>query len=206
MSMKKIYWIRHAQPAYPNGIRICLGSKIDLPLSSEGKIQADLAGTVLSNIPFEAVYASPLLRARETAVRIASGRCPVRLLEELTELDGGEWDGMPFEEIYARYPAYFGKAGLSVPPPGGESDADGYLRIHRALSMIAAQTCSCAAVISHSGISRVLLCQLLGMSFREKKQISQPYTGITVLEENEKGWMIRELGMTPEEFGCNSQA
>ncbi len=198
--MKRIYWIRHAQPAYPGGVRICLGSRIDLPLSEEGEKQAEIAGSVLANVPFEAVYASPLLRARQTAARVASGRCPVFLLEELTEMDGGDWDGMAFEEIYARYPAYFDRNGLPVPPPGGESDENGRIRVQRALGMIASQTQSCAAVVSHAGISRVLLCDLLGMPLRKKKQIHQPYAGITVLEGGEEGWIVRELGVPPEEF------
>ena len=198
--MKRIYWIRHAQPAYPGGVRICLGSKIDVPLSEEGEKQAEIVGSVLANVPFEAVYVSPMLRARQTAARVASGRCPVVHLEELTELDGGDWDGMAFEEIYARYPAYFGQNGLPVPPPGGESDENGCVRIQRALKEIALRTQGCAAVVSHAGISRVLLCDLLGMPLRKKKQIHQPYAGITVLEGSEEGWIVRELGVSPEEF------
>jgi len=90
MEEKLIYLIRHAQPDYPNGTRMCLGRRTDLPLSVHGFEQASALGRLLENAPIEAVYTSPLLRARQTAEAIADSRRPIYVLDDLVELDGGQ--------------------------------------------------------------------------------------------------------------------
>ena len=64
MAEKQIYLIRHALPDYPGGAKMCLGQKNDLPLSEKGLEQARRLGEFFSALPLEAVYTSPLLRAR----------------------------------------------------------------------------------------------------------------------------------------------
>ena len=68
MPDKLIYLIRHAHPDYPGGVKMCLGRKNDLPLSPRGFEQAQALSRYFRDIPLEAVYASPLLRAQQTAL------------------------------------------------------------------------------------------------------------------------------------------
>ena len=98
MAEKQIYLVRHALPDYPGGAKMCLGQKNDLPLSTQGHAQAQQLGRFFSLLPLEAVYTSPLLRARQTAAQIAGSR-PLHVLQDLIELCGGAWDGLPFAEI-----------------------------------------------------------------------------------------------------------
>lgn len=97
MSSKTLYLVRHAKPDYPNGERMCMGQKLDLPLSEYGEEQARRLGARFQSLRIEAVFTSPLRRARQTAEHIAGGR-PLYLLTDLRELDGGEWDGRPFSD------------------------------------------------------------------------------------------------------------
>ena len=82
--------IRHAQPDYLGGKTMCLGRTNDLPLSEFGRAQARQLAAFFRDLPLEAVYTSPLLRARQTAALIAADVRPLYVLDSLIELDGGE--------------------------------------------------------------------------------------------------------------------
>ena len=198
MSVKQIYLIRHAHPDYPDGAKMCLGRKNDLPLSARGFAQAALLSEYFSKIPLEAVYSSPLLRARQTAAAIAGDLRPLCVLDELIELDGGEWDGLTFDELHARYPQYFVPGARFSCPPGGETDEEGLSRTYAALNLVAARTQRCAALVAHSGVNRILLCDLLGRPLREKKQIPQDYAAINLLEYEGGVWRAETVGFSLE--------
>ena len=62
--LNRLYLVRHAHsdPGDPDSLR---------PLSARGKEQARELGELLADVGADAVFASPLLRARETAAAIA---------------------------------------------------------------------------------------------------------------------------------------
>lgn len=200
MQKKTIYLIRHALPAYPNGERMCLGQKNDLPLSAEGHAQAELLSRAFRHIELEAVYASPLLRAKQTAACIAGDNRPLCVLQDLIELHGGEWDGRSFAELHAEYPEYFADRTAHPCPPGGESDQQGLERILSALAHVEQHTERCAAMVAHSGVNRILLCALLGRPFNEKRNLRQDYACVSVLECADGVWDVRETGLSPQAF------
>lgn len=197
MSDKIIYLIRHAHPDYPNGVKMCLGRKNDLPLSAQGFNQASALARRFENIPLEAVYTSPLLRAKQTAQAVASGNCPVCVLDALIELDGGEWDGLTYEQLHTRFPDSFGPGAKGGCPPGGESDEAGLARMKTALDYVAENTQNCAAIIAHSGVNRLLLCDIAGLPLSEKKKMGQDYAAVSILACTDGIWTIRELGPRP---------
>ena len=198
MDEKTIYLIRHAHPALPPGVeKMCLGRKNDLPLSEKGLAQAQGLAQRFAAIPLEAVYTSPLQRARQTAQAIAGDARPLHVLEDLIELDGGEWDGLTFEQLHERYPHAFGPGAKGACPPGGESDEDGLARMLAALEYIASRTERCAAIVAHSGVNRLLLCSLAGLPMVEKKRMGQDHAAVSVLVCQDGRWIIRELGPRP---------
>jgi len=66
---KELILIRHGQST-ANATGVWQG-QLDYPLSDRGRDQARLAGRALANIPIHGLYASPLLRAFETAELLA---------------------------------------------------------------------------------------------------------------------------------------
>ena len=197
MTEKTIYLIRHAHPDYPGGVKMCLGRRNDLPLSMQGFAQAEALRRRFAHIPLEAVYTSPLLRARQTAQAVAGHTRPVLVVDDLTELDGGEWDGLTYDQLHARFPASFGPGAKGGCPPGGESDDAGLARMKNAFMHIAANTQTCAAIVAHSGVNRLLLCDLAGLPLSEKKKMGQDYAAVSVLVCTDGLWTIRELGPRP---------
>lgn len=200
MSEKTFYLIRHALPDYPDGEKMCLGQKRDLPLSRAGLEQAAMLARIFRAMPLEAVYASPLLRARQTAEQIAGGDRPLYVLEDLIELCGGEWDGLTFSEIRRRYPHYFVRGSGFLIPPGGETDEHGLARALSALDHVQRQTRRCAAIVAHSGVNRLLLCSLLGRPLSEKKQVPQDYAAISILTCSHGVWRVVCAGTAPEDW------
>lgn len=190
MSEKTIFLIRHAHPDYPGGVKMCLGQKNDLPLGALGFQQAIELAQRFEHIPLEAVYTSPLLRARQTAEAIAAGKRPVHVLEDLIELDGGEWDGLTHEQLRARYPAHFGPHARGGCPPGGESDEAGLARMLSALSYIESHTDRFAAIVAHSGVNRLLLCHLSRLPLTEKKKMGQDLAAVSVITCTDGIWRV----------------
>src|SRR5436305_2326484 len=97
----------------------------DPPLNDAGRAQARTLAEELRTIPFDAVYASDLRRARETAVIVAAPHAvPVLTDAGLREIDVGSWSGLTRSEIAKRF-------------PGGERP-DGETRAEHAARVLAA--------------------------------------------------------------------
>src|SRR5579864_5761376 len=75
------------------------------PLSPVGRYQVRCATRCLAKSPIEVCYASPLLRAKQTAA-IMTRRRGIPLLSEfsLRELHFGEWERLTFADVERRWP------------------------------------------------------------------------------------------------------
>jgi broad specificity phosphatase PhoE len=77
----------------------------DPPLNALGRDQARALADQLCRVPFDAVYASDLLRARETAEIVAAPHgVPVVIDRDLREIDIGSWSGLTRDEIKGQFP------------------------------------------------------------------------------------------------------
>ena len=92
--------IRHALPLR---VEKCDGTPADPPLSAEGVRQAARLAAWLGAERVDAVYASPLRRARETAEPLAAAqRLAVRIEPGVVEFDPHSASYVPLEEIKAQ--------------------------------------------------------------------------------------------------------
>ncbi len=110
--------LRHGQT--PLSVEKRFSGSVDASLTDVGQAQAAAAAQRLRGMRFDAVYCSPLERARQTAD--AAGYDYI-VDDDLRETDFGKWDGMTFGEVRERFPAELDAwlADPAVPPPGGES-------------------------------------------------------------------------------------
>src|SRR5215211_8136133 len=77
----------------------------DPPLNDAGRAQAQALAERLREMPFDAVYASDLRRAFETAEIVAASHgVPVTPDPGLREVDIGSWSGLTRAEIEERFP------------------------------------------------------------------------------------------------------
>lgn len=126
----------------------------DPPLTEAGMLQAVAAAKLLGT--FDAVFASSLQRAADTAVIIADilGIGPVQTLDDLMENAFGPWQGLTIAEIEAGWPGYL----AAHRRPDGAEQLDAVLaRGTRALHTIAQEhPGQQTLVITHGGVLRTL--------------------------------------------------
>ena len=130
---------------------------------------------------YDAVWTSPRLRARQTAVALTPSP---RVDDDLRELDFGELEGRTFDEIAASEPDLY-RAWMETPTrvrfPGGESYADLKARAVRSLERIWDEQ-DVAVVVTHGGVIRAGLASWLGMSDEAIFRIDVRYGGVTMVE------------------------
>ncbi|MBD5429595.1 histidine phosphatase family protein [Lactobacillus sp.] len=90
------------------------GSSVDPSLSDEGREYAQKAAKNFDASEFDAVYASPLKRAQETARIFVGNEVPIITDKRLEELDYGSWDGKSTHDLKKKYPDAFDAQGLTT--------------------------------------------------------------------------------------------
>src|SRR4051794_28353785 len=91
-------------------------------LNAEGRAQAVRLGERFRSIQLDAVFSSPLERARETADQLTGARASgVTCTDALLEIDFGAWTGKTFDELAsdARW-STFNTRRTSIRIPDGE--------------------------------------------------------------------------------------
>ena len=155
----RIIAIRHGETAWNVDTRI--QGQLDIPLSANGRWQAERLSAALQDEPIKAIYASDLARAWETA-RYVSQSTGVVLTEEigLRERGFGDFEGKTFAEIAQQLPEQsmrWRKRDPTFAPAGGESLVDSTSRVLTAVNRLAAQHLGeLIALVAHGGVMDVL--------------------------------------------------
>jgi len=133
----------------------------DVPLNKHGLRQAEELARVAAQREWAALYASPILRARQTAEVVAEavGLAP-RFDARLAETDTGDWTDCYFSDVQRDHPEMWAKwrAGGDWAFPGGESLATQQERVLAALADIRLAAGLPALVVCHRGTIRTVLC------------------------------------------------
>jgi alpha-ribazole phosphatase len=167
----------------------------DIPLNAAGRWQAKAVADRLAADRLDAIYASDLLRAWETAQAIAEPHAlKVRADARLREMSYGEWQGLTYREIAEQAPealAAWNADRVHTTPPGGESLADLAGRARRVLDEIRqAHTKGTVALVSHGGTVRMLLCVLVGHPPGLYWQFEVDNTGLGEIEIQDRGPVV----------------
>ncbi len=169
-----LYLIRHGQSE--GNIRGGFAGRIDYPLSPLGQKQANMTADFLRDEHIDVVLSSPLSRAYDTAVPIARTRgLDVLQREDLSEMDFGDWEGLPIEEVARRFPDaidIWNHEMYKTVCPGGETVRECFARAQRAICAIAetyADKTVCA--VSHGALLRGMLCFLHGWPVEDIQKV-----------------------------------
>src|SRR5690348_5687009 len=116
--MTHLYLIRHGRTAWNNQDR--LQGWADEPLDAVGQAQAAALAAWLRPVAIDAIYSSPLRRARETAEIVAQPHgLAVQLDDRLRERHVGDWTGLTLDEARTQTPALFNGDWRVAGAPGG---------------------------------------------------------------------------------------
>ncbi len=194
MATRKVYLTRHGRIQLEDDQRRYIG-QLDLPLSGEGVRQAEALAKRLSQTGITAVFASDLVRSRQTAEMIAAhGGIAVSLRSDLREISLGEWEGCTFADIIRRFPDEFRARGADIAyyrVPGGESFADCSLRVVAAFHDLLGKSTGDIAIVGHAGVNRLLLCHVLGLPLGNLFRIGQDYGCINIIQCSDAGFQLQ---------------
>lgn len=158
-----LYCVRHGESCYNAEGR--LQGQSHTPLSPLGLRQAQAVAEALRELPIEAVYASPLPRAMQTAEPLAQALSLSVIPDpRLMEINVGIFQELLHSEIDALHPQEAAAWRASDPDyriPGGESRRDLMERGRAAFEAIRAAGHEHAVVVSHGGLIASALKSLL---------------------------------------------
>lgn len=120
-----LYLVRHGENL-ANITKEFSYKRVDYPLTPKGVLQAEQTAEFFKSLAIDAVYTSPLKRARETAEIIARPHeLPVTLVEEFREVNVGNLELMPPTEaawrLHDQVVGEWTKGNPEVRFPGGEN-------------------------------------------------------------------------------------
>jgi 2,3-bisphosphoglycerate-dependent phosphoglycerate mutase len=155
----RIIAIRHGETTWNVDTRI--QGHLDIPLSANGRWQAERLAEALRGEPIKAIYASDLTRAWETAQYVGQAQgLPVTKEIGLRERDFGDFEGKTFAEIEVLLPEQsmrWRKRDPEFYPTGGESLIALRTRVLEAATRLAAlHPGEQIALVGHGGVMDVL--------------------------------------------------
>jgi broad specificity phosphatase PhoE len=132
--------------------------RTDIPLTENGRRQAELLRGALSEWNFAVVLSSPLRRARETC-RLAGLDASAELTDDLLEWDYGDYEGITTAQIRERRPDWsLWRDGC----PNGEDAASVGARVDRVIASVEGVD-GAVALFAHGHVLRVLAARWLGL-------------------------------------------
>lgn len=184
--MIKILLVRHGQTVW--NITRRFQGRTDVELSEVGQSQARMLADNFPVDKVDEIYCSDLKRAHDTA-KVIGEKFGVKVVpcQELEEMHFGEWEGLVYDEIQARWPEYmdnFWKNPAKLIVPGGESFAQCQERAMKKIqAIIAANEAKgedrTIVLVAHGGINRCVLADFLGMPINNVWRISQYNTAVS---------------------------
>ena len=194
LHVTRLLIIRHGQGLWNQAGRV--QGQQDIALSPVGLRQAEALGNRLRSTRLDAVYASPLLRARQTAAAVAGPhRLEVRLDPDLAEIHHGRWEGMTEADValhYAELLDLWRTQPSQVQMPEGEHFADCQQRGLAAVERIAAaHPAQAVAVVTHDVVVKAVIAHVLGLAADHITRFHVDNTGICVVAYGSDGAVVQ---------------
>jgi broad specificity phosphatase PhoE len=199
-STTRLLLIRHAEvEARYQGV---FGGRIDMELSPRGHQQAAALAKYLHSRPLSAIYASPMKRVQQTlAPLLVNGTPKPVILQDLREVDFGDWTGLAWEEVQARF-------GISAFAWLEQLECDGIANAESAETLqervepclrqiLADHSGQQVAVVCHGGIIRMLLGILLRWPLARMGAFEIEYASLTQVVVHPHKAELQLLNFTP---------
>jgi len=196
MKETEIILIRHGETEWNSQKRMQGHSNSDL--SSVGQAQIQALGQWMKNVPFDHIYSSDSLRAKQTAEAITqfSGH-ELKIDLRLREKNLGVFEGLTSEEARERHPEVFRlfkTAGSKYVIDEGESTQqlqDRALEIVNEIRIKHPE--ERVLLVTHGGFIRVVMKHSLGLSLETPTRFLIRNTGVFRLVWEDK-WLVSQMG------------
>ncbi|EYE89255.1 hypothetical protein Q428_03780 [Fervidicella metallireducens AeB] len=155
----EIVFIRHGRTEINK--KGCYLGAIDDELSFEGKNEIKNLNNYLKEIEFDAVYVSPLKRAKQTIELLEKS---YSIDERLREINFGIFDGLHYREIEKKYPieySWWTRDYINYKIPEGESLSELFGRVEDFIKDVSYKHKRVLAV-THGGVIRCAMSLVFG--------------------------------------------
>ena len=210
--------LRHGESTF-NAQGLYQGCNDEAVLTEKGRANTRATANLLADIQFDAVYVSPLRRARETAATLQEclPNLPVnKVRDELREIDLPMWEGLPFDEVRARFADDYSvwklhperlrmtrktsdNSTATLTATNEFSPAqDIHFRAKRFLDYVQSQHAGDRLlVVAHGGINRALISIALSLPISHLHAIAQSNCAVNMLRQRVSGtWSLDALNLT----------
>lgn len=191
--MKKIILIRHG--SIDDQYRARYIGTTDVPLSATGFKESKAIGEYIAGIDCEHIFASPMLRVRqtlETALTVEKIKT-VKYLDNLREINFGDWEGKTIEEINELYPQQVNNW-IKTLTDFGFPNGSSYQAFHQGIEQFKATlvnlTGSTIMVFTHGGVILSLICAILGLEKEKMLAFKTNRGAITTFDFFENGYGV----------------
>lgn len=186
--MTRLYLIRHGENDWV-GKRLPGWSR-GLHLNKRGRAQAERLAELLAGQRFQAIYSSPLERARETAEPLARRQgLAVQLRPSLRDLNVGQWQGQSLRLLrLRRLWSVIQHTPSRARFPGGESFSEAQGRLVAevdALLPAHASPKAAIAVVSHADPIKLITAHYLGLPLDLFQRLALEPASISILHLGE---------------------
>lgn len=181
----KVFLVRHGETEW-NKLGKFQGCQ-DIDLSDEGIVQAQYLSKKFSD-NFDYIYTSPLKRALQTAKVIANSKeIKPTIINELREINFGEWEGLTLKEILDNFPKEFNNwrnDKVEAPMCGGDlSLKNACKRAKTAITEIVAKhRGKKILIVAHGGIIKAGLLGLFELDMTMYHKINLGNTAICEID------------------------
>ena len=154
--MTKVYIVRHGQTDYNKGHK--LQGRLNIPLNETGMEQAKSIADSLKEVNFDAIFYSPLIRAKQTADEVFKNHDSAEYIEapEIIERDFGEYEGTP-SNVEPPYYGLWNYALEAAAIKGGESMADIKQRVFPFLDkLVTERPDQTICLVCHGGVGLII--------------------------------------------------
>jgi probable phosphoglycerate mutase len=156
--------VRHGESEWNATSR--MQGQLESDLTARGRQQTEVNARVLAGLGIEALYCSPLGRAKQSAAIINRRfNLPIRCDERIKEWDCGDWSGELYTDVQTRWAdewaAYLADR-FHYRGPKCENYPDMIARVRPFLDELLRGSAQSIAVVSHGMIGRVMVSTLLG--------------------------------------------
>ncbi|ACK71060.1 Phosphoglycerate mutase [Gloeothece citriformis PCC 7424] len=195
-----LYFLRHGQTAYSKTGGYCGRPENDPGLTPEGIQMAIAFAKTYGDLPWKAVYVSPLHRTIQTATPVCErAGISMELRDGLKEIAYGSWEGkhpqVLYQEDHDLYVRWLTDPAWTA-PPGGERGIDIARRTSQVLEEIEQKYCEGnILIVSHKATIRIMLCGLMGIDVgRYRDRFAMPVAGLSIVEMGERGPLFHVIG------------
>ena len=197
--LTRLYLLRHGETDW-NQKSIFQG-QTDIDLNKKGRDQANKTTEIFRGLELDQIYSSDLKRAKNTALMIARDKSlKVRENKQLREMSFGDWEGLSFAEIKAKYAdqaASWQQDPINNSPPAGEKLLDFKLRINDFFEkIISSHQGDKILVVTHGGVIKVYLTAILSIKTEKFWQFQIDNCSLTELKFYDQDIILSKLNFT----------